>query len=107
MPEQITKHPDVTLKVLESAGAKCGDGLPQKILTACPAEQFCALPGGEMCIYGIEAIPQMTQIAPAELAAVVCPPADSAKAGLFPEAGLLAALFALGMVFGLALREHR
>jgi len=35
MPEQISKYPDVTLKVLKEAGAVCGQGAPQKILTTC------------------------------------------------------------------------
>jgi hypothetical protein len=38
MPEQLTKHPEVTIYVLRSAGAKCGEGLVQEILTKCPAE---------------------------------------------------------------------
>ena len=73
MPEQISKYPDVTLQVLKGAGAACGVGAPQKILTHCPKERFCSLPSGEMCIYGIEQIPQMTQIKPQEIAAVVTP----------------------------------
>lgn len=71
MPEQITKYPDVTLQVLKGAGAACGEGAPQKILTQCPKERFCSLPSGEMCIYGIQQIPQMTQIKVQELAEVV------------------------------------
>ena len=67
MPEQISKYPDVTLKVLKGAGARCGEGITPKILTKCPAERFCALPTGEICVYGIKEIPQMTQIAPKEL----------------------------------------
>jgi hypothetical protein len=43
MPEQLTKHPEVTLKVLRSAGAKCAEGAKQEILTQCPAERFCRL----------------------------------------------------------------
>ena len=43
MPEQLTKHPEVTLEVLRSAGAKCGEGTQQSILTQCPAERFCKL----------------------------------------------------------------
>lgn len=77
MPEQITKYPDVTLKVLKEAGATCGEGAPQKILTQCPRERFCALPSGELCIYGIEQIPQMTQIRVEEIAAVL--QAESAR----------------------------
>lgn len=62
MPEQLTKHPDVTLHVLRSAGAKCGEGAPQTILTQCPAQRFCKLPGGELCVYGLAEAPQMTQL---------------------------------------------
>jgi hypothetical protein len=67
MPEVISKHPEITIQVLESAGARCGDGLPQRILTQCPAERFCAAPMGEICVYGLNEIPQMTQISPAEI----------------------------------------
>ena len=52
MPEQLTKYPDVTIEVLQSAGAVCGQGVEQKILKQCPKESFCSLPGGEVCIYG-------------------------------------------------------
>lgn len=62
MPEQLTKHPEVTLQVLRSAGAKCGEGASQSILTQCPAQRFCKLPGGEVCIYGLTDAPRMTQI---------------------------------------------
>jgi hypothetical protein len=67
MPEVITKHPDVVKQVLESAGAKCGVGAPQKILEKCPREQFCSLPGGEICVYGVRGIAEMTQLSRAEL----------------------------------------
>ena len=46
MPEQLTKHPQVTLQVLRSSGAKCAQGEAQDILTQCPAERLCKLPGG-------------------------------------------------------------
>lgn len=71
MPEQLSKHPEVTLKVLEGAGAVCGKGATQEILTQCPPEQFCALPTGEVCIYGLDQISQMTQITPHDLAAAL------------------------------------
>jgi hypothetical protein len=67
MPEVVTKHPDVVKEVLQSAGARCGEGAPQKILTKCPREQFCALPGGEICVYGASDVPKMTQLSAAEL----------------------------------------
>jgi hypothetical protein len=71
MPEILTKHPDIVIKVLESAGAKCGDGVPQKILTQCPSTQFCALPKGEICVYGTQNISSMTQIKPVDLVSSV------------------------------------
>jgi hypothetical protein len=66
MPEQLSKHPEVTLQVLKSAGAQCGGGARQEILTACPADRFCKLPGGEICVYGLPQAGQMTQISAAE-----------------------------------------
>lgn len=62
MPEQLTKHPDVTVQVLRSAGAKCGEGAAQEILTQCPAERFCKLPGGEICVFGLPDSARMTQL---------------------------------------------
>lgn len=70
MPEQLTKHPEVTLQVLRSAGAQCGEGVPQAILTQCPAGRFCKLPGGEVCIYGLDEAPRMTQISASDWQAV-------------------------------------
>lgn len=67
MPEVISKHPDITLKVLQGAGARCGEGAPQKILTKCPQERFCSTPTGEVCVYGLDEISQMTQISQAEI----------------------------------------
>lgn len=110
MPEQITKHPDVTLQVLKSAGAKCGEGGSQQILKKCPADRFCALPGGEMCIYGIEQIPKMTQISSQELARVVCPAGQpSARLNDLPwaDAGALGVTFALGLAVGAVARRRR
>jgi hypothetical protein len=104
MPEQITKYPDVTLQVLREAGAVCGKGAPQKILKRCPADRFCSLPTGEMCIYGIKDIPKMTQIAPAELAQVVCPltPKGASFAAGFSglEAAMIGAVFLGGLAVG-------
>jgi hypothetical protein len=104
MPEQISKYPDVTLKVLQDAGAVCARGAPQKILTKCPANRFCALPTGEVCVYGIPDIPQMTQITPKELAAVVCPRAEAGPALADSIAGaeglVFAAVFLAGVVLG-------
>ena len=71
MPEQLTKHPKVTLQVLSSSGAKCSEGAAQEILTTCPAERFCKLPGGEICVYGLPDAPKMTQITATEWRALV------------------------------------
>jgi len=73
MPEQISKYPSVTLQVLKGVGARCGEGAPQQILTRCPADRFCSLPSGEICVYGLQDIPRMTQISTQELARIVCP----------------------------------
>lgn len=71
MPEQLTKHPEVTLQVLRSAGAKCGEGAKQEILTQCPAARFCKLPGGELCVFGLSDASKMTQVSPAEWKALL------------------------------------
>ncbi len=101
MPEVLTKHPDVVIQVLESAGAKCGDGLPQKILTRCPKQAFCALPGGETCVYGVAQVSEMTQIEASELAARVCKQSGCAVGDALPQLdvfvlGALLAGFVLG-----------
>jgi hypothetical protein len=102
MPEQISKYPDVTLDVLKGAGARCGEGAPQNILKQCPAERFCALPTGEVCVYGISDIPQMTQITPAELARVVAPAAqrddDISLSGT--QGVMLGVVFLVGLALG-------
>lgn len=97
MPEQISKYPDVTLQVLKGAGAACGVGAQQKILTQCPKERFCALPSGEICVYGIDQIPQMTQIKLHELAEVVAPRAAVRDAGMKEISAL--EVFTVGAVF--------
>jgi len=66
MPEQLTKHPEVTLQVLRSSGAECAQGAAQEILTQCPAERFCKLPGGEICVFGLPDAPSMTQMTTAD-----------------------------------------
>ena len=111
MPEQITKYPEVTLQVLSEAGAVCGKGAPQKILKQCPNDRFCSLPTGEMCIYGIEDIPRMTQIAPAELAQVVCPltPKRASVGADFSgfDAAMLGAIFIGGVAVGTIWKKRR
>lgn len=104
MPELISKYPDVTLQILREAGAHCGEGVEQKILTKCPPAQFCALPTGELCIYGMDAIPRMTQITPRELASSLSrherwPWQDWLDLSI-AEVILLAATFAVGLLVG-------
>jgi hypothetical protein len=95
MPEQLTKHPEVTLQVLQSAGARCGTGAPQEILKTCPSGSFCKLPGGEMCVYGLPQAGGMSQVSRAEWAQVaqtvgVAPAAPAAAGGMgaLPAAGM-------------------
>jgi hypothetical protein len=106
MPEQLTKHPDVTLQVLRSGGAQCAAGQPQEILTACPAERFCKLPGGEICVYGLGEMARMTQITPAEWHGAIATvprdgPASGASGGAASADG--AALIGGGFVAGAAM----
>lgn len=79
MPEQLTKHPEVTLQVLRSAGARCGEGAAQDILDRCPPERFCKLPGGEVCVLGIPQASQLTQFGAADWQALL--PVVQAGAG--------------------------
>lgn len=105
MPEQLSKHPEVTLEVLRSTGAACGTGAPQEILKACPAERFCKLPGGELCVYGLPQATQMTQITPADWRTALRVPGSSPPAPPEAPAALLlpGALAVLaGLVLGFA-----
>jgi len=107
MPEQLTKHPEVTLQVLSSGGASCAQGAVPEILTRCPAERFCKLPGGEICVYGLADAPRMTQPTAADwraLAQAVAPEAAPAAPHplLHAAAGLLVGL-ALGAAVAAAL----
>jgi len=111
MPEQISKYPEVTLRVLKGNGAVCGEGANQKILTKCPAERFCSLTTGEICVYGIEEIPQMTQITPEEIASIVCP--DYKQSSMIPttllssEVILTVVFFTMGLVIGIFWRKFK
>ena len=104
MPEVLTKHPDVVLQVLKDAGAQCGVGAEQRILTKCPRESFCSLPTGETCVYGLGDIARMTQISRKELAEIVCNPATgSSPLGPVPDVEAAPVLLALtvGIVAGI------
>lgn len=101
MPEQLTKHPDVTIQVLRSAGARCGEGETQAILRSCPPARFCKLPGGEVCVYGLDGAPAMTQFTAADwqsLAPLAPGGADDAAAGAW--SGMAVAIFVAGAVAG-------
>ena len=106
MPEQLSKYPEVTIKVLQGAGGRCGPGIEKKILTQCPAERFCSFQSGEICAYGIDQIQQMSQISVQELAKVVCSPCSTAEFA-WPEAGALSATFLLGLAIGACYRRLR
>lgn len=100
MPEQLTKHPEVTLQVLRSSGAKCGEGAAQEILVKCPAARFCKLPGGEICVYGLADAGQMTQVSTRELQALVGgaahePPVAPSSLGGVMSVGTVALLVGL------------
>jgi hypothetical protein len=102
MPEQLTKHPDETLQVLRSAGARCSEGAPQEILKACPKERFCKLPGGELCVYGLDQARAMTQITSAEWKVLSVPATGRSIPGIrpFEQDGLL--IGGVGLVIGVA-----
>jgi hypothetical protein len=101
MPEVLTKHPDIVLDVLKSGGAKCGEGLPQEILTQCRPEAFCKLPGGEMCVYGLAEVDSMTQIEDDDLAPLVCPQNSGGCAAAGPaDAAALVGAALLGLLIG-------
>lgn len=106
MPEIITKYPDIVLQILRGSGAECGAGAAQRILTACPPERFCSMPTGEVCVYGLNEIPKMTQISAAEITQVV---SAAPLPSIFSlEAILLIALtLAIGLVIGILLCKKK
>jgi hypothetical protein len=114
MPEQLTKHPEVTLQVLRSAGATCGEGAPQQILVSCPPARFCKMPGGEVCIYGLAEAPKMTQITVAEWESVLSAVSSKGTQASQSIPGLDLLSIAVGLALGVAtslvvsrLRPHR
>lgn len=92
MPELLTQHPEVALKILKDAKIDCGTGAPQKILTTCPKEQFCSLPTGELCLYDTTQINQMTQIQPIDLI--------TASQGILPISTFMLMVFLVGLWLG-------
>lgn len=102
MPEVLTKRPDLVLKTLQEAGAKCGVNEPS-ILKHCPKSQLCTTEHGEICVYGMDQITSMMQISPADIAEIT---------GGIPTifSGwniiLLAIACLFGMFFGMMLRRR-
>lgn len=111
MPEQLTKHPEVTLQVLRSAGASCAAGDKQEILVKCPPERFCKLPGGEICVYGLNDAARMTQITVTDWRALPIGPKPDAPAWhAVPFGTFLLAIVAslmLGVVLAAGMRRLR
>jgi len=104
MPGQLTKHPEITPKVLRSASTQCGEGAPQDILTQCPADRFCKLPGGQLCVFGLPEASKMTQITALERQAI----APAAQAGAQPDQGSVGTeAFFAGAVIGIAYSRLR
>jgi hypothetical protein len=58
----------------------------QEILTKCPADSFCKLPGGEICVYGLADASKMTQISTSELQSLVPRPESAAPPSAIPGA---------------------
>lgn len=103
MPEQLTKHPEVTLQVLRSAGARCGEGAAQEILVKCPSARFCKLPGGEICVYGLADAGQMTQVSARELQALAPAGASGPGPSIATPPGTVALVAALALFLGLVI----
>ena len=62
MPELLTKYPKIVMRMLSKMGAVCGKGTNKKILTHCPTENFCSIPGvGEFCVLGTNQADKLTQ----------------------------------------------
>ena len=99
MPKIISKYPDIVLQILKEAGIECGTGAKQQILVNCPAERFCSLPTGELCVYGLNDLSKMTQISGAELTNVA---AGSKLPFLTIEViFLIIVVFIIGIVIGI------
>jgi hypothetical protein len=100
MPEQLTKHPDVTIQVLRSAGARCGEGETQAILRSCPPARFCKLPGGEVCVYGLDGASAMTQFTAADWRSLAPLAGTSVDDAAGTWSGMAVAIFVAGAVAG-------
>lgn len=97
MPEMLTKHPEIALKILKDAKIRCGMGDKQQILVTCPKEDFCALPTGELCIYGVKDVGKMTQISPIDVML--------SSSAIVPLLSLMVMVLLLGVMLGLRLSK--
>ncbi len=61
MPQILTKHPQIVKELISDLGGSCGKGAPQQILKDCPKKSFCSLPGGELCVLGLDQTDALTQ----------------------------------------------
>ena len=104
MPEVVTRYPEVLIQELKDAKGKCGEGRPQQILKKCPRDQFCALPTGEICVYGLKDISAMTQVSPSMWSDAI-----TGVPGMFgvPNLLLLIMLFGLGLVLGMLFTKKK
>jgi hypothetical protein len=105
MPETITKYPDIALEILGKSGMDCGTGATQQILTACPPERFCSSHVGEICVFGLDEIPQMTQISAQEVAEAVSVSIYSAEVLTMISLALMVGVF-LGVALSRIVRDR-
>jgi hypothetical protein len=104
MPEVVTKYPEVLIQELKDAGGKCGQGLQAQILTRCPKDQFCVLPTGEICVYDLNEITEMTQVTPSEWSeAIRHVPAMYDHVNLI----FLVMVLALGLIIGMIVTRRK
>jgi hypothetical protein len=102
MPDVLTKYPEVLIQELKDAKGKCGEGVPQQILKDCPADRFCLLPTGEICVYDLKNIHSMTQVSSSDwLEAVKGIPGIFSPSNL----SLLIFCFGIGVILGLYLKK--
>ena len=104
MPEQLTKHPETTLQVLRSAGGKCGIGAEPEILVSCPREKFCRMPGGEICVYGLEDAARMTQITKTDWRAIEAQQKEAMQALYTVPLGTLLIAVVVAIAAGMSLQ---
>ena len=105
MPEQLTKHPDVTMQVLRASGGRCGEGAKPEILVSCPAARFCKMPGGELCVYGLEDAGRMTQITKTDWRAIQVQQKENVPALYTVPLGTLLIAIVFALVAGILLDE--